>query len=101
MVKVTKSIKIYQYFRYLKFASSASQNAGKCVSKSLEIQISWGGGMPPDPPREQGPPGLATPTQINATPTSKTVENPVLSVSLRSKRILNSTFMTKIGLIKG
>ena len=33
--------------------------------------------MPPDPPREQGPPGLATPTQINATPTSKTVENPV------------------------
>ena len=35
-----------------------------------------GGGMPPDPPREQGPPGLATPTQINATPTSKTVENP-------------------------
>ena len=76
MVKVTKSIKIYQYFRYLKFASSASQNAGKCVSKSLEIQISWGG-MPPDPPREQGPPGLATPTQINATPTSKTVENPV------------------------
>ena len=32
--------------------------------------------MPPDPPREQGPPGLATPTQINATPTSKTVENP-------------------------
>ena len=35
--------------------------------------------MPPDPPREQGPPGLATPTQINATPTSKTVENPVQS----------------------
>ena len=34
--------------------------------------------MPPDPPREQGPPGLATPTQINATPTSKTVENPDL-----------------------
>ena len=34
--------------------------------------------MPPDPPREQGPEGLATPTQINATPTSKTVENPVL-----------------------
>ena len=33
--------------------------------------------MPPDPPREQGPRGLATPTQINATPTSKTVENPV------------------------
>ena len=33
--------------------------------------------MPQDPPREQGPPGLATPTQINATPTSKTVENPV------------------------
>ena len=33
--------------------------------------------MPPDPPREQGPPGLATPSQINATPTSKTVENPV------------------------
>ena len=32
--------------------------------------------MPPDPPREQGPEGLATPTQINATPTSKTVENP-------------------------
>ena len=32
--------------------------------------------MPPDPPREQGPPGLATPTQINATPISKTVENP-------------------------
>ena len=32
--------------------------------------------MPPDPPREQDPPGLATPTQINATPTSKTVENP-------------------------
>ena len=32
--------------------------------------------MPPDPPREQGPPGLATPSQINATPTSKTVENP-------------------------
>ena len=32
--------------------------------------------MPPDPPREQGPPGLATPTQINTTPTSKTVENP-------------------------
>ena len=30
--------------------------------------------MPPDPPR--GPPGLATPTQINATPTSKTVESP-------------------------
>ena len=76
MVKVTKSIKIYQYFRYLKFASSASQNAGKCVSKSLEIQNFLGGGMPPHPPREQGPPGLATPTQINATPTSKTVENP-------------------------
>ena len=36
--------------------------------------------MPPDPPREQGPPGLATPTQINATPTSKTVENPVTGV---------------------
>ena len=35
------------------------------------------GGMPPDPPRGQGPPGLATPTQINATPTSKTVENTV------------------------
>ena len=35
--------------------------------------------MPPDPPREQGPPGLATPTQINATPTSKTVENPGLT----------------------
>ena len=34
--------------------------------------------MPPDPPREQGPPGLATPSQINATPTSKTVENPVI-----------------------
>ena len=32
--------------------------------------------MPPDPPREQGPPGLATPTQINSTPTSKTVEDP-------------------------
>ena len=32
--------------------------------------------MPPDPPREQGPEGLATPSQINATPTSKTVENP-------------------------
>ena len=32
--------------------------------------------MPPDPPREQGPEGLATPTQINATLTSKTVENP-------------------------
>ena len=32
--------------------------------------------MPPDPPREQGPQGLATPTQINTTPTSKTVENP-------------------------
>ena len=41
--KVTKSIKIYQYFRYLKFASSASQNAGKCVSKSLEIQNFLGG----------------------------------------------------------
>ena len=42
--KVTKSIKIYQYFRYLKFASSASQNAGKCVSKSLgnfEFLDSW------------------------------------------------------------
>ena len=38
--------------------------------------------MPPDPPREQGPPGLATPTQINATPTSKTVENPDLIFSL-------------------
>ena len=62
VVKVTKSIKIYQYFRYLKFASSASQNAGKCVSKSLEIQNFLG--------------GHATPTQINATPTSKTVENP-------------------------
>ena len=35
--------------------------------------------MPPDPPREQGPEGLATPTQINATPTSKTVENPAIS----------------------
>ena len=80
MVKVTKSIKIYQYFRYLKFASSASKNAGKCVSKSPEIQnFLGGGGMPPDPPREQGPPGLATPTQINATPTSKTVENPVMT----------------------
>ena len=33
--------------------------------------------MPPDPPREQGPRGLATPSQINATPTSKIVENPV------------------------
>ena len=75
MVKVTKSIKIYQYFRYLKFASSASQNAGKCVSKSLDNQ-NFLGGMPPDPPREQGPPSLATPTQINTTPTSKTVENP-------------------------
>ena len=35
--------------------------------------------MPPDPLREQGPPGLATPTQINAAPTSKTVENPVFT----------------------
>ena len=80
VLKVTKSIKIYQCFRYLKFASSASQNAGKCVSKSLEIQNFLGGGACPqtplDPPREQGPEGLATPTQINATPTSKTVENP-------------------------
>ena len=37
--------------------------------------------MPPDPPREQGPPGLATPSQINATPTSKTVENPAFPPS--------------------
>ena len=36
--------------------------------------------MPPDPPRKQGPPGLATPTQINATPTSKTVENPDIKI---------------------
>ena len=47
--KVTKSIKIYQYFRYLKFASSASQNAGKCVSKSLEIQNFLGGHAPRPP----------------------------------------------------
>ena len=31
------------------------QHAGKCVSEST---IFWGG-MPPDPPRGQGPPGLA------------------------------------------
>ena len=49
MVEVTKSIKIYQYFRYLKFASSASQNAGKCVSKSLEIQNFLGGACPQTP----------------------------------------------------
>ena len=47
--KVTKSIKIYQYFRYLKFASSASQNAGKCVSKSLGIQNFLGGHAPRPP----------------------------------------------------
>ena len=35
--------------------------------------------MPPEPPREQGPEGLATPSQINATPTSKSVENPAVS----------------------
>ena len=75
VVEVTKSIKIYQYFRYLTFASSASQNAGKCVSKSLAIK-NFLGGHAPRPPREQGPLGLATPCQINATPTSKTVENP-------------------------
>ena len=51
------------------------ENASLRVQK---FKISWGG-MPPDPPREQGPPGLATPTQINATPTSKTVENPVMT----------------------
>ena len=50
--KVTKSIKIYQYFRYLKFASSASQNAGKCASKSLEIQNFLGGGACPQTPLE-------------------------------------------------
>ena len=54
--------------------------------------------MPPDPPREQGPPGLATPTQINATPTqinatptSKAVENPepwFHSISLKNYLIL-------------
>ena len=38
--------------------------------------------MPPDPPREQGPEGLATPTQINATPTSKTVENTAVGVNI-------------------
>ena len=41
--------------------------------------------MPPDPPRGQGPPGLATPTQINATPTSKTVENPEFIVDDKRK----------------
>ena len=45
------------------------------LQESRNSKFPWGG-MPPDPPREQGPPGLATPTQINATPTSKTVENP-------------------------
>ena len=44
--------------------------------------------MPPDPPREQGAPGLATPTQINATPTSKTVENPVYIVHKQLKALL-------------
>ena len=43
--------------------------------------------MPPDPPREQGPPGLATPTQINATPTSKTVENPD-SIDLKQQKLI-------------
>ena len=80
VVKVTKSIKIYQYFRYLKFASSASQNAGKCVSKSLEIQNFLGGACPQTPLESKGPPGLATLTQINATPTSKTVQNPAVNV---------------------
>ena len=47
--KVTKSIKIYQYLRYLKFASSASQNAGKCASKSLEIQNFLQGACPQTP----------------------------------------------------
>ena len=46
--------------------------------------------MPPDPPREQGPPGLATPTQINATPTSKTVENPD-SIYVTGKKTALST----------
>ena len=40
--------------------------------------------MPPEPPREQGPPGLATPSQINATPTSKSVENPASAKDLNS-----------------
>ena len=35
------------------------QNAGKCVSESIIFQNFLGGGMPPDPPRGQGPEGLA------------------------------------------
>ena len=53
--------------------------------------------MPPDPPREQGPEGLATPSQINATPTSKTVENPdVVSFSTgspESQQLTGSQFI--------
>ena len=47
--------------------------------------------MPPDPPREQGPPGLATPSQINTTPTSKTVENPVGSIMQNPKMLMKSS----------
>ena len=47
-----------------------------CLQESRNSKFP-GGGMPPHPPREQGPEGLATPTQIKSTPTSKTVENPV------------------------
>ena len=49
--------------------------------------------MPPDPPREQGPPGLATPTQINATPTSKTVENPVSYFLSGTQNILSNNVL--------
>ena len=41
------------------------------LQESRNSKFPGGVGMPPDPP------GLATPTQVNATPTSKTVENPV------------------------
>ena len=52
--------------------------------------------MPPDPPREQGPEGLATPTQINATPTSKIVENPG-SICIFVKQAIWAVVQTKIG----
>ena len=56
--------------------------------------------MPPDPPREQGPPGLATPSQINATPTSKTVENPALLHNKELKKNFSSWYLISICLAK-
>jgi len=34
-----------------------AQNAGNRISELLDFKFSWGGGMPPDPPRGKGPYG--------------------------------------------